>query len=282
MIEDIPVLNKDEQKRRKIMFTVIIIICALAIIITMIVQIKQLEEVNIPSDNENQLEEEIPDFFDLFDNKVNHQEGTINIGNKANIDNDIVFASYIKKEKDEEKYELDVTIPEININALEVKKINKEIKDIFQEKAEKVLNSTETEKTIYTVEYSACINSNILSLVIKSTLKEGSNAQRVIVKGYTYNLSTGENVTLNDVMGIKQLDKNKVRTEVNNVVTENAKQSEELRKLGYSIYERNLQDEMYELNNIDNFYYGPKGAVYIIFAYGNNNYTSELDIVQIK
>lgn len=280
MIEDIPVVDKDEKKKRKILLAIIIIICALSIIITMIIQIKQLEEPKTPAIEDN-ANEKIPDFLELFDNKINYQGQTITINNKNIIDNDIIFTSYTKKEKQEEdKYEIDVNIPEININNSEVKKINKEIKDIFQDKAEKVL-ANEEDKVIYTVEYSACVNSNILSLVIKSTLKEGANAQRVIVKGYTYNISTGTIVTLNDLIGIKQLDKNKIKSEVTKVISENAKQNESLINLGYHVYERNLNDTMYEVENIDNFYYGPDGVIYLIFAYGNNNFTSELDIVPI-
>lgn len=282
MIEDIPVVDKDEKKKRKVLLAIIIIICALSIIITMIIQIKQLEEPKTPPSEDNTNEQHIPDFLELFDNKINYQGQIININNKSIIDNDIIFTSYAKKEKQEEdKYEIDVKIPEININNSEVKKINKEIRDIFQDKAEKVLANEEEDKVIYTVEYSACVNSNILSLVIKSTLKEGANAQRVIVKGYTYNISTGTIVTLNDLIGIKQMDKNKIKNEVTKVISENAKQNESLINLGYHVYERNLKDTMYEVDNIDNFYYGPDGAIYLIFAYGNNNFTSELDIVPI-
>ena len=73
----------------------------------------------------------------------------------------------------------------------------------------------------------------------------------------------------------------KIKNEVTKVISENAKQNESLINLGYHVYERNLKDTMYEVDNIDNFYYGPDGAIYLIFAYGNNNFTSELDIVPI-
>ena len=38
---------------------------------------------------------------------------------------------------------------------------------------------------------------------------------------------------------------------------------------------------MYQIDNITNFIEGPNGELYIIFAYGNNNYTSEMDIIEI-
>ena len=50
---------------------------------------------------------------------------------------------------------------------------------------------------------------------------------------------------------------------------------------GYNVYQRNPEDEMYKLENIQNFMEGPNGELYIIFAYGNNNYTSEMDVIEI-
>ena len=50
---------------------------------------------------------------------------------------------------------------------------------------------------------------------------------------------------------------------------------------GYTVYQRDVNDEMYQIDNITNFIEGPNGELYIIFAYGNNNYTSEMDIIEI-
>ena len=50
---------------------------------------------------------------------------------------------------------------------------------------------------------------------------------------------------------------------------------------GYQVYKRILDNEIYKIQNIKNFIQGPNGELYIIFAYGNNNYTSEMDIVEI-
>ena len=38
---------------------------------------------------------------------------------------------------------------------------------------------------------------------------------------------------------------------------------------------------MYKLENTNNYIIGENGLLYIIYAYGNNNYTSEVDIVII-
>ena len=84
------------------------------------------------------------------------------------------------------------------------------------------------------------------------------------------------------MISIKQLNKSVIQGEINKVVEENARQSQSLIDLGYNVYERNLSDEMYKIENVDNFFYGPNGNLYIIYAYGNNSYTSELDIIQIR
>lgn len=36
---------------------------------------------------------------------------------------------------------------------------------------------------------------------------------------------------------------------------------------------------MYKLENTDNFILGEKSHLYIIYAYGNNNFTSETDLI---
>ena len=50
-------------------------------------------------------------------------------------------------------------------------------------------------------------------------------------------------------------------------------------QLGYSVYPRNSSDEIYDIDNITEFFIGEDNALYVIFAYGNQNNTSEMDIV---
>ena len=55
-----------------------------------------------------------------------------------------------------------------------------------------------------------------------------------------------------------------------------------LSALGYNIYQRDLNSDIYEIKNSNNYFLGPDGTIYIIYAYGNTRYTSEKDIVVIK
>lgn len=45
------------------------------------------------------------------------------------------------------------------------------------------------------------------------------------------------------------------------------------------MYKRDLRSDIYDIENIENFYYGKNKVLYIIFAYGNNAATIERDIV---
>ena len=277
--------EQKENQKRKLIFIGITILCILCIIITVVIQIIQLnseDEIRRDIISEENDEVEVIKFSDLFDNKINMQDYLIKQSYKKDTNKDIVYTVYEKSDKEENRYDLSVNIPTINIDNNTINDINEEILDIFKVKADDIIENDNNSEVIYTVEYTAYLNSNILSLIIKSTLKEGKNAQRVIVKGYNYNISTGEILNIEDLLLIKQLDKNTVKNQINTEIKQKAEQTEALINLGYNIYERNANDEMYKLENIDNIFYGPNGVIYIIFAYGNNNYTSELDIVTIK
>lgn len=278
MLNNMPENGTKENKIRMIMFIIIGVICAISIILAIVFQISQLSsppEIIKP-------EVEITDFKTIFDNKLNEQGNIVKVQERFNDDKEIVYTINEQREKKDGKYEIDIKIPLININNPTTLSIDKEIESVFQDKAKNIMNSEQDYETIYTVEYTAYINSNILSLVIKSTLKEGIKAQRVIVKTYTYNMTTNEIIGIDDLISIKNLNKDFVQNEINRIVQENAKQSQSLIELGYNVYERNLNDEMYKINNVSNFFYGPNGNLYIIYAYGNNSYTSELDIVPIR
>ena len=57
--------------------------------------------------------------------------------------------------------------------------------------------------------------------------------------------------------------------------------SEELEKLGYTMYKRDYTSDMYSINNVTEYFMGKDNALYIIYAYGNDSNTSEYDIIVI-
>jgi len=226
-----------------------------------------------------------PELDTLFDNKLNYQGYTVNDKNKVQPTKDLVYTVASVNEIYEGKYEIHAEIPIININTEKVINMDREINTIFREKVNSIManrDKQDAEKIIYTVDYTAYINQNILSLVIKSTLKEGNDAQRLIIKAYTYNLSTDEEITLENMLNIKGMNKGKVEQDIRMVVREAMAKTDNLASLGYKVYERDMNNAMYKVENSNNYFLGPKETVYIIYAYGNSNITSERDIVVVE
>ena len=191
----------------------------------------------------------------------------------------MVYTEYQKEKVETNNYNINVSIPSINIDSTVIAQFNKDIKSTFLEPSEYILQ-TENRNIIYTVNYMASIENDILSVVILSTFKENNNVQRTIAKTYNYNIKTNKEVTLNDFMKIKYLDAKLLESEIKREIENSQEQAEQLKELGYNIFSRNVADEMYKVENADN-YFLYNGYLYIIYAYGNNNDTGEMDIVII-
>ena len=56
--------------------------------------------------------------------------------------------------------------------------------------------------------------------------------------------------------------------------------TEDLEKLGYNVYSRDVSNDMYKIENSKEFYL-TNDTLYIIYAYGNDNFTSEIDLIVI-
>ena len=72
-----------------------------------------------------------------------------------------------------------------------------------------------------------------------------------------------------------------VTAKIQDIVRKKISESSELDNSGYDVYKRNLESDMYKLENVDTFYIGKDGKLYIVFAYGNTGFTSEMDIIVI-
>ena len=251
----------------KIFYIAIIVICIISVIVAVIMQAKTDEEkvqTPISKVEEDQISTYQEEFDSIFENKVNYMENNSYKITKYKEDEEIVCIGYQLKESKINDYELDVNIPYINIVNETTQKFNQQIKETFEQKARSVVNS-QGNNVIYTVNYSAYVTNNILSLVVRSTLREGNNPQRDIVQTYNYDLANKKEFTMDQFLEIKNV----------------SKQVEQLRELGYNVYTRNPDDDMYSINNVTEYFIGRDNALYIIFAYGNENNTNEMDIVVI-
>ena len=214
----------------------------------------------------------------MFENKVNYLENNSYKIDKIKQDEDVIYLGYQVQEKKLNSYELDVNIPYININNSVAEEFNKQIVEVFERKAKSVLNST-TGDVIYSVKYCAYVSNNILSLVIRSTLKEGTNPQRDIVQTYNYDLINQKEYTVDEILEAKGITKREANQKIQEEIQKVQANVEELEKLGYTIYSRNPEDDMYSINNVTEYFLGKDNAFYIIYAYGNQNLTDEMDIV---
>lgn len=269
----------------KIFYIAIIIICVISLIVAVIIQMKSNKgekpnNTTLNTITSGQSDEYKEKFNELFENKVNYLENNSYKIAKNEEDKEIIYTGYQIDENKINDYDLNVNIPYININNKTIDEFNKNIKETFETKAKSVLN-TQNSGTIYNVNYSAYITNNILSLVIRSTLKEGNSAQRDIVQTYNYDLINQKEITVDELLDMKNVTKQEANTKIRNEIKEVQQSVEELSKLGYNVYPRDYTSEIYSINNVTEYFIGEDNALYIIFAYGNQNLTSEMDIVII-
>ena len=279
--------EKPIRKKQLIIYISIIIVCIICVIIAFYVQFYARIDLGrlVGIDGEEKFGQKTEEqtltleteFDQIFTNSLTNTE---NQGDNKKKDNskDLVYVDLEKKETKLNSYDLEVHIPRINIDSPVVDKYNQDIQS-FIDKTNEVLES-ENQNIIYTVDYVANVQDGILSLMIKSNLKEGSNAQRVIVETYNYDLRNNKEISLEEVLAIEYLDKNDVQNRIDAKIAQEQRQVEDLKDLGYNIYNRDTSSEQYKVEN-SNYFYLTDNVLYIIYPYGNENYTSEMDLVII-
>ena len=283
----LPERNKIKKKQLYIYIS-IIAICVICVIIAFYVQfyaridIGRLIGINPEGEFGKKSEEEIQilktDFNQIFTNNIENDEGQNN-NKKEEQDKQLVYTGYEKKESKLNSFDLEVHIPHINIKSETVDGYNKEIEDVFLKIANNVLES-ENQNIIFTVEYVANIQDDILSVMIRSNLKEGSKAQKVIIQTYNYDLRNNKEITLEEVLKIENLDKEVIQNTINEEIAIEQKKAEDLISLGYNIYKRDKNSEIYKIENSTEFYL-TNNTLYIVYAYGNATDTSEMDLIII-
>lgn len=269
--------------RRNVTYMTVLIVCAVAVAIAMY-QFFSEEKlgviIGIAEDENEELNQLRQDFNYLFTNDIKISED-IDIENIEKIDKekDIVFIEYQNEDNSINNYNINVKIPFFNINNDTARKFNSDINKNFISPAEGV-KDIKDQNIIYTVNYMASVENNILMVGILSTFKEGDKVQRTIFKTYNYNIKEKREASLEDFMQIKNVNKDNVEYKIKSQIKDSQEQAEQLKELGYDIFARNVTDEMYKIENVTNFFIH-EGYLYIVYAYGNSNNTSEMDIVII-
>lgn len=274
---------------RKLIFILIGIICVISVVFAIYSELYYAapsndfsQNITHSNTNSNKIDEQelINNFSSIFANTINYQNNDISKITKKDFNKDLVYTSYEITEQVPNKYTINAKIPAINLNNGIISTINNEIDSKFKNQISTIIaSSNNSDNQLYDVEYMAYVNSNILSLVIKATLKSGSSAQRVLVKTYNYNLSTNEELKFDEVLSLKGVSKTYANKKIKETITKANVSSQSLKDLGYSVYIRDLNSDIYTIENTSTFFIGENGILYVLYPYGNNNMTSEMDII---
>ena len=273
--------------KQKIAFGSIIVICIIAVIVAFYVQFYARidfgeilgfseKQVNIGNKSDEQVENIKTDFDSIFVNKLaTIPENTLD--KRADKSKDLVYTKSEISENKSNSYDINANIPYINIDNNIIEKYNEEIKSNFEDFVDKAMD-TENRNIIYSVEYAASVKDDILSLIIRSNLKQSTSAQRLLIQTYNYDLRNNKEVSLKELLDIEGLDVGIAQTKINDEISRAQKKVQDLNSLGYTVYARDVNDKMYKIENTTEFYMS-NNTLYIIYAYGNDNHTSEMDLI---
>lgn len=278
--------EKDRIKKQQlIIYVSIIFVCIISVIIAFYVQfytridigkVFGITQSGLGNKTDEQQQTLKTEFNTIFDNNIKNDNGDNN-SKKIDQDKKLVYTKYEKKDTKLNSYDLEVHIPYINISGEVVEKYNQEIEKVFADMARTVLQS-ENNNAVYDVQYVANVQDDILSLMIKSNFKEGNKPQKVIVQTYNYDLRNNKEITLGEILKIERLDENAVQSKIKTEVQTEQKKAQDLKSLGYNIYSRDVNSDIYSIEKSTEFYFADD-VLYIIYAYGNEAATSEMDIV---
>lgn len=276
------------KKKDIIIYVSILLICVISIIIAFYVQfyaridiaswIGFEKEIKLGKKTEEETELLKAEFEEIFTNTITMENGEEQDNKKKEKDKPLVYTKTEKTESKLNSYDIEVHIPYININSRKIEEYNKKIEE-FVDKTNNVLESQD-KNIIYTVEYVANVQNGILSLLIRSNLKEGASAQRVIIETFNYDLRNNKEIILEEVLRIENLSQPEIQSRIKKEIEVEQKKVEDLKNLGYNIYSRDATSNRYEIVNSKQFYL-TGNSLYIIYAYGNETFTSEMDLIVI-
>lgn len=216
-------------------------------------------------------------FNSLFQNGLKVNSENVNI-EKNREESDLVYSMYKIENTDENYYMVNAVIPTINIKSQKVSELNESIKSEFYDKANNIMRQSD-EFIVYNVTYQAFVNEDIVSVVIKATLKEGNKAEKVSIKTYNYSMSADRQVSLKDLVELKKTTAATVQSTINSEIKTAYNNAKIIAAEYGNLYERDLNSDIYKVENTTTFFLTDDGYVYVIYAYGNKDYTNEMDIV---
>ena len=216
-------------------------------------------------------------FNDIFTNDISGETQVKNI-KKKDKNKEIVYTFQTVNEKDEDRYNVIANIPKINIDANYAEKINSQISRDYVDRIEEILEKNDN-YIDYSVAYKAYLNGDLLSLIIKETVHEGTEPQSVKITTYNYNLNNNSAVFIEDIIKAKKYNKDNLQKQIYSELGELNNKAEQLKSQYSEVMIRDLNDSMYKVENTENFIVNPDGYVYFIYAYGNMKNTNAIDVI---
>lgn len=216
------------------------------------------------------------EFNSIFTNDISGESTTDTI--KKETDKDLVYTTQNIIEKENDKYNIVANIPYINIDSDTIEKINSDINKKYVEKIEKIMAESK-EYQDYNVTYKAYLNGELLSVIIRENIKAGRNTQSSKITTYNYSLSLDREVSINDIIKAKGYDSRKLQKEIDEQIDELNKKDKELKNQYTEVRLRDASNQMYKIENTENFIVTPDGYLYLIYAYGNREDTNKIDLI---
>ncbi len=217
-------------------------------------------------------------FNSLFTNSIVGENVNDGIERLRPENDDLVFTTYDLVNEDENYFSVNAQIPLLNVNTKKAKEINADIKSEFYDTANSIMRRTEG-TTVYTVSYAAFVNKDVISIAIKSSLKEEGKSEKLIVRTYNYCISEERLLSLTDLINLKETTVDKVQNTINDDIKKAYNNARIIAEEFGNLYERDLSSEMYKVESTTTFFLTDEGYVYVVYAYGNNDYTNEMDVV---
>lgn len=263
--------------KRLILIAIILLICSIAIAFGVYAQItRKGESLYKKEETQNIDYDRLKNNFDsIFTNSVNIQE----TAKKDYKFDELISTKYYIKDEVTGKYAIDAKIPEFKEGeSKELKKANEEIYNTFASEILKIADNAEI-NTKFNLDYVAYANNNIVSLVIMCKYKKGINPQRKIIQTFNYDIENDKMLSIEDIINYKNIDRNDMQRKINSEIKEINSKTSSLNNEGYNLFSRDENSEIYKIDNLKTFFLGENNILYLVFAYGNNNYTSEMDVI---
>lgn len=192
---------------------------------------------------------------------------------------EIIFTLQTANQKEANKYNISAYIPKINIESDYAEKINAQIKTNYIDKIESIIEGKNKSETDYSVTYKAYLNGDLLSLIIKESIREGKNTQAVKIKTYNYNLNNNTEVSILELVDAKGYTQKNLQKEIDAELKDLEKKDEELKSQFADVRLRDLTSDIYKIENTENYIVNENGFLYLIYAYGNKENTNKMDII---